>query len=175
MNERIALYSTSLYDVAKEENCTESVYESLNDTAQLINDDYVKLLMSASLKGEERENLIDEAFGESVHPYVLNFMKILAKKRNFDIFIPCVSEFKKKYCKDNNIENATITTAVPLSDEKKKDVLEKLERSTGKTIDAVFKVDDGIIGGIIIETETSAIDGSVAGKLRNIERHITKN
>lgn len=175
MNERITLYSTSLYDVAKEENCSESVYESLKAVSELINGDYVKLLTCASLKGEEREALIDEAFKEGVHPYVLNFMKILAGKRIFDIFIPCVNAFEKRYYADNNIENATITTAVSLSEEKKREVVEKLEGSTGKTINPRFKVDEKIIGGIIIETESKAVDGSVMTKLKNLERHISKN
>ena len=175
MNERIALYSASIYDVAREENCISAVYESLKAVEGLIGEDYVKLLTSAQLKSEEREALIGEAFGEKVHPYVLNFMKILAKKRIFDIFIPCSKEFEKKYYKENNIEKITVTTAFDLTDEKKQDIIEKLEKSTGKTIEAQFKVKGEIIGGIIIETETSAIDGSVMGKLKKIERHISKN
>lgn len=177
MNERIALYSTSLYDAAKEENCTEEVYESLKAISGILdeNGDYVKLVSSSWLKSEEREALIDEAFGGRCHIFALNFMKILAKKRIFDIFIPCVNEYEKKYYRDNNIENATIITAIPLDTEKQSEIISKIGKATGKTVKAKFEVKKEIIGGIIIETENSGIDASVESKLKSIERYISKN
>ena len=177
MSERVNLYSSSLYQSAVEENASDEVYESLKIVRKVLeeNKDYIKLLSSAELKSEEREALLEEAFGGKIHPFCVNFMKILAKKRIFEILIPCIKEFEKKYLKDNNIEFANIVTAFELSDEKKKDVVEKISRSTGKTINATFEVRKEIIGGIIVESENSAIDASVAGKLKDIERHISKN
>ena len=83
MNERINLYSSSLYDVAKEEGCEKEVYESLELVKGLLSEHegYIKIMSSSAIAFSERERLIDEAFGGSVHPFVLNFMKMLSKKR----------------------------------------------------------------------------------------------
>lgn len=177
MNERIALYSESLYRSACEEGVAEAVYESLKAIEKVIceNMDYVKLMSSAELKADERENLVHEAFFGRVHEFCLNFMKILAKRRIFEILIPCIKEFEKNYLKDNHIENVNIVTAISIDDEKKKSVIEKLSRLTGKKINATFTVREDIIGGIIVESETEHIDASVLGKLKGIERYISKN
>lgn len=177
MNERVGLYSASLYDAAKEENCLEEVYESLMAVCEIVkeNKDYVNLLSSASLKSEERVALVEEAFGKEVNLFVVNFMKILAKRRIFEIFVPCAEKFQKRYFKDNNIENATVITAIPLDAERRDEIVRKISSATGKKIIAEFEVREEIIGGIIIETEHSGIDSSITSKLRNIERYISKN
>ncbi len=177
MNERIALYSSALYDVAVESACEKEVYESLVSVKELFAEykDYVKILSSASVAYEEREKLIDDAFSGRVHPFVLNFIKILAKKKICEIFSPCANEFEKSYFRDKHIEHATITTAVELSEEKKKDIAKRISLATGCEIIPEFLVDEGILGGIVIETEKTSIDASVTGKLESIKRHISKN
>ena len=42
--------------------------------------DYGKLLRSANLSKAERCGILDEALRERVHPYLLNFLKILVEK-----------------------------------------------------------------------------------------------
>lgn len=177
MNERIALYSSSLYCVAVEGGCTKEVYESIIGVRDILakNADYAKIISAASIEYDVREKLLDEAFSGRVHPFVLNFMKILARKRIFEILSDVAEEFKKSYFKDNNIERTKITTAICLSDEKKKAVTDRIAKATGKEIIPEFVVDEKILGGIIIETENSNVDASLTGKLDTIKRYISKN
>lgn len=177
MSERVGLYSSSLYSACCEENCAKEVYDSLKIVEKLMKDnsEYIQIVSSANLSAEERESLIDKAFSENVHSLCLNFMKILAKKRIFNILVPCIEEYEKQYLKDNNITHATITTAFELSDDKKEQIVAKISKSTGKTIISEFVVKKDIVGGIIIETENSSIDASIAGKLESIERYLSKN
>lgn len=177
MNERTALYSASLYAISVEENSAKDVYDSLKLIEKIIeeNPDYTALLASSNLKCEEKERLIDEAFEGQIHTFALNFLKILAKKRICDILIPCIKEFEKKYLDDNNIENATIITAIELDEAKKQEIVEKISKSTGKTVNATFSVKEEIIGGIVVEMENSGIDASISGRLQSMRRYINKN
>lgn len=177
MNERVALYWASLYDLSKEEGCMEDVYLSLKSVEKAVgeNKEYIELLSSAAISAEEREALVEKAFSAHVHVFVLNFMKILAKRRIFDILLPCIEAFNKQYFKDNNIEHAKIVTAFELDEKKRGEIVDRLNKNTGKTIVAEFEVRPEIVGGIIIETESSSIDASVSGKLESIKRFISKN
>lgn len=176
MNERIALYSSSLYAVAVENGCVKGVYDSLKLVEKILreNEGYEKIISSKAISLPEREKLLEEAFLGNVHEFVLNFMKILAKKRVFDVLLPSVKEFEKQYLKDNNIEHAKIVTAFELSDEKKAEVVRKIHTATGKNIVPVFEVDESIMGGIVIETAASSIDASVKSRLSALERYISK-
>jgi F-type H+-transporting ATPase subunit delta len=177
MNDRELLYSSSLYSAAVEENASKEVYDSLQLVASVISDspEYIRIINSVSLPLETRENLIDEAFSGNVHVFVLNFLKLLAKRRIANIFLPCVKNYEKLYFKDNNIERATITTAIELAEDKKREIVEKIEASSGKKVIPSFIVSPDIVGGIVIETESSAIDASVKTKLESIRRYISKN
>lgn len=176
MNERINLYSSSLYDVAKESGCGKEVYDSLCLVKDILNEnrDYARVMSSASIALTEREALLEDAFSGNVHPFVLNFMKLLCKKRIFEIIQAVTDCYEKEYLKDNNIERAKITTAIELSDDKKKEIVERISKATRKEIIPEFVVDEKIMGGIVIETENSNIDASLTGKLESIKRYISK-
>ena len=176
MNERVKLYSSSLYDVARENNCQSEVYECLVDVKNILGefDEYKRILSSAAIDSGERERLVEEAF-KSAHPYVLNFMKLLAKKRLMGIFEAVAEEYERSYLKDNNIERVVITTAMVLDEEKKKSIAEKIENKTGKKIIPEFVVDETILGGIVIRTENSNFDASVTGKIESLRRFMSKN
>lgn len=176
MNERISLYASSLYSVAEESDSEKEVYESLALVKAVLseNRDYAKVMSSAAIALSVREGLIEEAFSGNVHPFVLNFMKLLCKKRVFEI-LPAVAEsYEKAYFKAHNIERAKITTAIELSDEKKDEIIKRVSASTGKELIGEFFVDEKLMGGIIIETESSSIDASLNGKLESIKRYISK-
>ena len=176
MNERIDLYSSSLYSVAEESKCEKEVYESLSLVKAVLseNRDYAKLMSSAAIALGVREGLLEEAFSGNVHPFVLNFMKLLCKKRIFEIFPSVAESYEKAYFKSNNIERAKITTAIELSDEKKNEIVKRISASTGKELIPQFFVDEKLMGGIVIETESSSIDASLNGKLEAIKRYISK-
>lgn len=176
MNERVSLYASSLYNVAQEEKCEKEVHESLALVKAVLseNGEYMKIMSSAAIALEERERLLEEAFSGNVHPYVLNFMKLLSKKRAFEILPTVAESYEKAYFKNNNIERAKITTAIELGDEKKAEILKRISSSTGKEILGEFLVDEALMGGIVIETEQSSIDASLSGKLESVKRYISK-
>lgn len=177
MDERAALYSSSLYDLALEEGVSKEVYEGLKMMDSLFkeNPDYIRVIDSVQIPSDERERLIDEAFEGNVHVFLLNYLKILAKIRSANIFAESFEEYEKRYFADQNIERARIITAFELSDEKKNDVVKRISAASGKTVLAKFETDKSIVGGIVIRTDTSAIDASVKTKLDNIKRYIGKN
>ena len=177
MNERINLYSSCLYAVSVEENCERDVYESLCLLTDILseNKDYVKLMSSTAISQNEKEALLDKAFSQSLHPFVLNFMKILCKKRIFGIVPSVAREYEKTYFNENNIAKAKITTAIELRDEKKQEVAGKISKAIGKEIIPEFFVDENILGGILVETENAGIDASLTGRLESIKRFIGKN
>ncbi len=176
MNERTALYSSALYDVATENGCGREVYEGLMLIKDVLgeNGEYARVMSSAAIALEEREGLLEEAFSGNVHPFVLNFMKLLCKKRIFEIMQPVAECYERAYFKANNIERARITTAIEPREEKKEEIVRRLSAAMGKEIIPEFVVDEKIMGGIVIETESSNIDASLTGKLESMRRHISK-
>ena len=119
MTQTARLYGGSLYDLAAEEQLTDTIMEQMGEIQKLFweNPDYVKLLMEPSIPQEERNDLIEKAFGDGAERYLVNFMKILCERNILREFSGCCEEFVRRYNADHNIAEAVVTSAVALKEE----------------------------------------------------------
>lgn len=163
-------FGLSLYTLCKEDNVADKAKEDLNLISFVLkeNPDYIKLLDSPMINKIQRCSLIDDAFSQYISEYVLNFLKLLTEKRAMHKFADCEKAFTKQYNEDNNIETAVAVTAVPLSDELKEKLTEKLAKLTNKTILLENNVDSNVIGGLIVRFSNSQIDASIKSRLNDI-------
>src|SRR5574340_1278759 len=68
-------------------------------------------------------------------------------------------------------ESAEVTSALPLNDDEKEVVKRELRsRVSAQTI--TFRVDPGILGGLIVKVGDKILDGSVAGKLEGLRQNL---
>ena len=82
MTQTARIYGSSLYDLAVEEQLTGVIQEQMGIIRRLFqeNPDYVRLLMEPSIPQDERNSLIEKAFGAQAERYLINFLKILCEK-----------------------------------------------------------------------------------------------
>ena len=82
MTAQASVYGQALYVLAKDENCDRQILEELSTLDKSFSEepDYLRLLSAPNLPKEERCRILDTAFRGKVHPYVLNFLKILTEK-----------------------------------------------------------------------------------------------
>jgi len=167
-------YAHSLFALAEEENKEQGIFEELTELSHIFreNPEYAVLLDSPTVNVKERCSLIDSAFSQCSE-YVKNFLKILCEKKYIHIFPECVKEYEKQYNKKLGIEKVTVITAVPLSDELREKLIKKLEKDTGKKIALELRVDESILGGIILRTENSQTDASVRARLDGIRAELS--
>ena len=168
------LYGQSLYDLAAEENLTDDILGEMESVKGILKEhpDYVVLLSEPSVPKKERLQLVDEALGESLTPYHLNFIKILIEKGLLREYSACYKRFRKAYNDDHGIADALVTTAVSLSDAQLKALKEKLEKVSGKKVLLEQKVDAGILGGVRVDLEGQLFDGSVKGRLSELRKKV---
>lgn len=169
-------YAHSLFSLAEDEGLTEKIYEELRSLSEIFseNKEYIALLDSPSIPVAKRFELIDEAF-ETYMEYVTNLIKILCEKRRVFLFTDCIKEYEKLYNEKLGIKRVTAITATPLSEKLKKKLIDKLEKEWGKKIDLTEKVDESILGGIILRTDNSQTDASVRTRLDLIKSQIASD
>ena len=172
MTKTAKTYGGALYDLAKEEGLCEELLGQLQIIAAVFkeNPEYRKLLLEPSIPKEERRKLLDDAWQGRVHPYVLNFMKILCDNGTIGQFGDCAEAFRKRYHADEGIMEVRAVCAAELRSELQDKLRQKIERMTGKKIELTACVDESLIGGIRLELPNCQYDGSVQNHLREIER-----
>ena len=89
------VYGESLYQLAKDESLSVLIGEQLAALRESFRQepDFVRLLSSPNLTKAERCSVLDDSFRDKVHPYVLNFLKILTEKGYMRHFGDCCQAF----------------------------------------------------------------------------------
>ena len=163
-------YGQALYDLAKEEGLTARILEQIT----VLNDSFaadpafLQLLCTPALSKRDRCQVLEDSLGEQVHPYVLNFLKILTEKGYLRHFSGCCQRFRQQYHRDNGILPVTAVTGLPLSPHLRQKLAAKLSAVTGKTILLECRVDPACLGGIRLELADMQVDGTLRHRLDEI-------
>ena len=174
MNRVGTVYGQGLYQLAKEEGIEEQILQQLQVLGECFDaqPEYLKLLASHNLPKQERIGLLDDGFREQVHPYVLNFLKLLTEKGYIRQFGSCCRAYREQYNEEKGILEVRAVSATQLNDEQKQRLTQKLTTITGKQIDLVCKVDPAVLGGIRLNYDGMQVDGTVQGRLDAIGRQL---
>ena len=113
----------------------------------------------------QRCAIVDEAFRDKLHPYVLNFLKLLTQKGYAKLFPECVKSFRNAFNADNGNVSVVAVTAVALTTEQSARLTEKLEQVTKKSVLLENKVDAACLGGVRLDYDGKRLDGTVANRL----------
>ena len=172
MSQLASTYAQALYDLAKEENLTQTVLQQLTALQQAFGEepDFLRLLSAANLSKEERCRILDDSFRGKTEPYVLNFMKILTEKGYMRYFSDCAAAFRDAYNLDHGILPVKAVTAVPMTEDQIARLTEKLGKLTGKTIDLSCRIDPAVLGGVRLDYDGKRVDGTVQGRLDAVDK-----
>ena len=165
-----SVYAGALYALAKEENSTKLVLDQLTvlNNAFCQEPEFIRLLSMHNLTKEERCGILDSSFREKIHPYVLNFLKILTEKGYMRHFGDCCKAFRQNYNQDNGIVEVSAVTAVALTPDQSQRLAGQLAKVTGKTVDLHNRVDPAVIGGVRLDYDGKRLDDTVAQRLASI-------
>ncbi len=169
-------YADALYELARDEGLDEQIYAQLRELQALMeeNPDYVRLLSAPNLPKPERLAALDEAFSGRIHPYLLHFLKLLCERGHIRELKDCAIQYRRRRNADLGILDAVAITAVPLRAELREKLRARLQALTGKQIELQYRVDPGVLGGIRLEYDGKALDGTVRSRLAGIEKTLSE-
>lgn len=169
-------YAQALYSLAKEEGAAQTVLDEMKalDAGFAQEPAFLRLLATPNLSKDERCRILDDSFRGKVHPYVLNFLKILTEKGYIRHFSDCCRAYREQYNEDNGILPVCAVTAVALDKAQTAKLTAKLEKITGKTVELTNRTDPACLGGVRLDYDGKRVDGSVANRLETV-RDLLKN
>ena len=169
-------YAEALYYLACEENMKEEIASAVDKVDQIFKDNpqYVELLSSSAIEIKERIVMLEKAFSSFVPEYVVSFLKLLCENGYIKYFEECAQEFSKLVDFSNKVVTAKVKTALTLTEEEEKALINKLEKMCARTVELDISVDKNILGGIIIEVDGKIIDASLSSQLKDMKEVIAK-
>lgn len=170
-------YADALFELSIEENILDEIMEEIGGLSQIFsqNADFVKLLNAPTVTKEEKCQITDNVFSGKINKNLLNFIKVMIGRKDTAEIKASFTDFEKLYNRHNNIEKAVATTAVPMSEELKEKLVEKLKSLTGKNILLTNRVDPACLGGVILQMEDIQFNDSISAKLETLKNQLKAN
>ena len=165
-------YGGGLYALCAEEKIEQGVLEQMQCLKDEFrqNPDFVRLLSNMSLTKQERVSIVDGALRGQVHPYLLNFLKLLVERGAVHAFDDCLLAFAEQYNSDQKVAEAEVTTARPLDEAQRKKLMDKIREMTGKKVVLKEKVDASVLGGVLLQLDGKRYDNTVRHRLDAIKQ-----
>lgn len=170
-------YGKALFELSEEKNQLESVYQELLELRKIYQmvPDVGNILSDVRLEPDEKQTIMDELFNVT-DGIVHNFLQVVFSYGRMDDLLLMIEEYERRYDQKNGTILGTITTAVPLSEDKKQLIEAKIAQRLGyQKAELTPEVDEKIIGGVIVETEHKVLDGSVATRFRKMREQLRNN
>ncbi|HEY4154102.1 MAG TPA: ATP synthase F1 subunit delta [Puia sp.] len=179
LNPRIAgRYAKSLIDLAVEKDQLEAVYQDMVYLQNLnqASPEFVRILKSPVIKGDKKEKILEALTKDKMGNISQSFNRLLVKKGR-EAYIPeIVSAFIQQYKDYKGIHIVSLTTAVPLTEESRSAIVNRINESAQlKEVELRTKVDPDIIGGFIIEVDGRLMDASILYDLNTIKKQFESN
>ncbi|MEW9077941.1 F0F1 ATP synthase subunit delta [Terrisporobacter glycolicus] len=169
-------YAEALFQLSEDENITKEIYNELHNVVETVknNKDLDNVLRSPLVAKIEKVKLIESLFNNKINNNLKNFLKILVEKGRISSLKSIELTFKQLLNDKNNIIEGTVISAIPLTDNKVKELEEKLSKKYNKNVTLENKVDQSILGGVLVRLGNTQIDGSVKTRLDNIKDQLSQ-
>ncbi len=168
----VGRYSLALYELADETNKVSEIEKQVEALLSTIikSPDLDFFIKNPTTKKEDQENIIKQISNKfNLNELLSKFLCYLIHKRRFFYVEKILSDFIETCSKKRGEIKAELIAAKDLS----KDEIKKIEGNLLSTFDAKiklnFKKDPSLIGGLIIQVNSTMIDTSIRSKLQKIE------
>lgn len=168
-------YGEALFDLALEDGTLTTIIEEVNIVKGAIaeNPDLLKLLSHPKINKEEKISVIENIFKGRVSDSLVGFLVIIVQKDRYDDLDGIFEYFIAKVREYKNIGVASVTSAVELTEEQKKQVEQKLLQTTKYSqFELSFYVDKSLIGGLVIRIGDRVVDSSIKTKLQMLAKDL---
>lgn len=172
-NNRAALrYAKALLSLSKDKNSANETYTDMQLIAATIDgsDELQLVLESTIIKSDVKKNALLAIFENNINAISIKLIDLLIENKRLPDFGSVASQYISLYDSLSGKENAVVTTAIPLTDAIKTQVLAKVKELTGKEAILENEINQAIIGGFILRVGDVQYDASIANKLTVLKR-----
>ncbi len=166
-------YSQAVFQIALERGELDKWQSDLRKIASLGDDAaFTALLENPKLHFNDKAKLLSERLGD-ITPLALNLVYLLVARGRFSMVGEIADEYQRRLDSYRGIEQAEVITAIPLDDEDKLRLGERLGAVVGKKVVIKPEVDSSLIGGIVARIGGKLLDGSTRSRLEALKRELS--
>ena len=103
-----------------------------------------------------------------------NFARLLGENHATELLAQIQGEYENYDRETRGVELARVTAARKLSPEEEKNIIGELNEYVRGEVELATKVDEGLIGGIVVRIKDELVDGSIRKNLDDLKEELIK-
>ncbi len=167
-----AVYSTALFDAAKDAGCLDEVLQDVKKLRDLAaaNSDLVKYFSCPLWSEEDKVSVLDKiAKISGVGKETLECLKVMSENNRMGNLGLMLDEFMELYYKEKNIAEIDVETVCKLSAAQDKKLQKTLEEIFAKRVVINYIINPSIVGGLRVTCGSQMFDDTLATKINYLE------
>lgn len=169
-------YAKAILDLAVENKVADVLEKDMQNIVSTISGsiELREMLASPITKGSAKREALLTIF-KGGHKVTEGAISMLVENKRISMLNEVASKYLILNEKLKGKDVAFVTTAVPLTADLEKKVLNKVTGLTGNKVTIENTVDESIIGGFVLRVGDLQYDASIANKLSNLKREFTNS
>ncbi len=166
-------YARALFEAAQERNRLEEVQRDLSDFVDAVREvpELRALLRDPVLDRRVKIAALSDVLAGS-DELVRNFVLVLTEQGRAGELEETEREFERFLADETGRLSLELATAIELSDEEAGQIVQQIERASGRNVEATRRVDPDLLGGVVLQVGSLRLDASLRGRLERLRREL---
>jgi len=168
------VYAEALYNAALAKSESDSVLGELLEIGKVIdsNPRLLGIFSTPVISRDEKAKLLKDLFLSRSSSIVSNFLMVLNEHDRLELIAAVVDQFEELDQARKNQVKVQVITAVSVSSSQEGQIAVELEKKLGKKPIVTFKVDESILGGMIVRSGDWLWDDSLKNRLSSLRNQL---
>lgn len=173
MADAARVYAEALFEVGRDKGTLDALQQQLGELADAVdrNQELQVFFFSPYLSSEEKKEGLKRAV-TGAEPEMINFLELLVDKHRMPEIFRIRRALDELWKHENRRIDVTVTSAVELDSAVVEKIGQEVERQTGEEVDLSSKVDNGILGGIVLQVGNMVLDASIRSRLEKLRKSV---
>jgi F-type H+-transporting ATPase subunit delta len=175
MEEIARVYAEALFAVAKDKDVLDQVRDELGQFTDALDSDreLQVFFFSPYFSSAEKREGIQRAISGASEEFV-NFLELLIEKHRMPVVFRIRRHFDELWKRENRKIDVTVTSAVELDPDVVERIGAEIEKQTGRSVELSSRVEEGILGGIVLQVGNMVLDASIRNRLEKLRKSVAQ-
>ena len=169
------VYSESLFAAAKERGKIDLVREQLGQLTDVLErrKELHVFFFSPLFSTREKKEGIESVLSGADEIFV-NFLRVLIDNHRMPVIFRIRRQYEALWQEENRLISVEVTSAVELDEQTVRLIQERIEQQTGRRVELTRRVDEGILGGLVVQVSNMILDASIRNQLERLRRQVAR-
>ncbi len=167
-------YADTMLELAGRDDAESSWLGMLSEVAELYKTSvpFKAFLDTPRVSDENKRKVLRGTFGARYPDLFVRFLLIVLEKRRQNLLPEIETACRDLLYERTGRVHASVTLTGEAAPKFRKELEDRLSGVLGRDVDAEFRVDAKLIGGMVVRVEDKVLDGSVRRRLQMLRRNL---